>query len=355
MLFLSNHEKGQWDRTAGEIVRRRIPPATSPEGIRKNLESAFHFYAASRLAEGGEGELARDWLRAGALMEEDGLFLSTFLLGFLERHEGELRKPAVAFRDPRPFLHYASIPIIVESRSRFLTQACHSLPSFPGPLRIMDIGCGDGTLTIRMIQQLLDAGKAGSLEEVLLVDASDAMVTLAERNVGEAFPDASVRTVHSRIQDFSGHIRDHFDIAMSSIAFHHMPVEDKATNISRLKPWIDHFVLFEMDGNHDTPGMGSPDLAVSVYQTYGRLIDIAYAHDAPVDVVNDCVDSFLMVELISILTEPRGTRSDYHMLREQWMELFSGTLGPEFSIGCNSTSYSDEYLTLFTMHYGKSG
>jgi hypothetical protein len=133
-----------------------------------------------------------------------------------------------------------------------------------------------------------------------------------------------------------------------------MPLEHKKIHLARLKPWIDHFLLFEMDANNDTPDIFSPELALSVYQSYGRIIDFVFAHDAPVEVVTDCVDSFLMTELISLLTQPRGEWTDYHMLRSQWNDLFQSSLGPEFSLRSDSSCYADEYLDLFTMHYGRN-
>ena len=167
------------------------------------------------------------------------------------------------------------------------------------------------------------------------------------------FPVSGSGTENCRIQEFSGRLHHRFDIAMSSLAYHHMPAEDKKTYISQLKPWINHFLLFEFEADNDTPELYSPDLALSVYQSYGRLIDFVYSHDAPVEVVTDCVDSFLMTELISIMTQARGERTDYHMLRRQWHDLFHSQLGPEFTIRCDSTCYADEYSAFFTMHYGR--
>jgi hypothetical protein len=140
---------------------------------------------------------------------------------------------------------------------------------------------------------------------------------------------------------------------MSSLAYHHMPVEDKRIHLSRLRPWIDHFLLFEMDANNDTPELYSPELAFSVYQSYGRIMDFVYAYDAPVEVVTDCIDSFLMTEVVSLLTQPRGERTEYHMLRSQWHDLFRTCLCPEFTVSSDSTCYADEYMTLFTLHYGR--
>ncbi|MDD4454882.1 MAG: hypothetical protein PHI67_06160 [Candidatus Methanomethylophilaceae archaeon] len=65
------------------------------------------------------------------------------------------------------------------------------------------------------------------------------------------------------------------------------------------------------------------------------------------------VDRFLIPEVVSYFTEPRGARTDYHVLQSQWGGLFEESLGPEFSLRCNSPCYADEHLSLFTMHYGR--
>ncbi len=353
MLFLSENEKKQWAEFSRDILKENIPPGSFNGDVRENLKSAFHFYTGTLLAARGKNRLAVEWLRSGALNEEDGLFSSTFLLGFLERHNGELIMPALAFEDPRPFIHFANVPVMMKARRNFIRQAGHTLPRFTTPVSFMDIGCGDGALTVRLLSHLLDIGRIDELREVLLVDPSEAMINLAKKTVTDTFPGTLVRTENCRIQDISCRIDHRFDIALSSLAYHHMPAVDKRTYISQLKPWINHFLLFELDANNDSPELYSPELALSVYQSYGRIIDFVYAHDAPVDVVTDCVDSFLMTELVSIMTQKRGVRTDYHMLRSQWNDLFSSQLGPEFTIRCDSTCYADEYLALFTMHYGR--
>lgn len=217
----------------------------------------------------------------------------------------------------------------------------------------MDIGCGDGALTVRLLKHLLEEGKVPGFSEILLIDPSSAMISMAREKVSAAFPDVLITTDNARIQDFSESIDRHFDIAMSSLAYHHMPIEDKKVHLSRLKPWIDNFLLFEMDANNDTPDLDSPELALSVYQSYGRILDFVFSYDAPVEIVIDCIDSFLMTELVSLLTEPRGMRTEYHMLRSQWMNLFKYVLGDEFTLRSDSTCYADEYCGLFTLHYGR--
>ncbi|MDD1729522.1 MAG: class I SAM-dependent methyltransferase [Methanospirillum sp.] len=353
MLFLSDREKSVWTDYAKEILQNEAIPEEYTDKIRSNLQSAFYYYIGTMLASEGQQERGEAWLHAGTLCEEEGLFSSTFLMGFLQRHHGKMNPPTVAFEDPRPYIHFSQVPFMVQARKQVIQQFIHSLPVFTHPIRFMDIGCGDGGLTISLLSSLSESGKIPGFSEILLIDSSPAMIALAKEQVGTAFPGVRITTENARIQDCSSSIAHQYDIAMSSLAYHHMPVEDKRVHLTRLKPWIDHFLLFEMDANHDTPELYSPELALSVYQSYGKFIDMIFAYDAPVDLVIDCVDSFIMIELLSILTKPRGVRTDYHMLRSEWNDLFKNTLGPEFTLRSDSTCYGDEYLALFSMHYGR--
>lgn len=354
MLFLTGAEERCWVDRAERISAGDLPPYQDP-AIRPNLQSAFHFYIGTLLAAEGRRERATEWLEAGTLLEEDGLFMSAFLLGFLRRQGGEFRAPARAFDDPRHFIHFAGVPVMNGAREAFIRQAARTLPPFPHDLRLMDIGCGDGGLTVRLLDRLLATGRAGALDEVILVDPSPAMLDLAEKTVREAHPEAVITPLARDIQHVSGALDRHVDVAMSSLAYHHMPLEEKERHLRALEPWIDHVLLFELNANNDTPALGSPALALSVYQSYGRIIDFVLSHDAPFDVASGCVDCFLMTELVSLMTEPRGIRTEYHMLRDQWNALFRESLGPGFTLLCDSACYADAHVELFTMHYGRAG
>lgn len=353
MLFLSEQEKTRWARYAIEIAENGEKPATSKVKIRKNLFSAFCFYIGTLLAAQGHNSLGLEWLEAGSKCEDDGLFSSAYLMDFLQRHNGKMIKPAIAFEDRRPFVHFSNIPTMKTVRQRLVHRVAQSLPPFDQPVRFMDIGCGDGGLTVMLLSELLKSGKADTISEIHLIDPSPAMIELAKKTIGNAFPGIPITTENACIQDCSAGLCHHYDIAFSSLAYHHMPIEDKRVHLARLKPCIDHFVLFEMDANNDTPDLYSPDLAFSVYQSYGRMISFVFEHDAPPGEVTECVDLFLMTEVVSILTEPRGERTDYHMLRSQWNDLFTTVLGPEFSLRSDSACYADEHMALFILHYGR--
>lgn len=354
MHFLSLREQQEWRAHADEVLRDAPEPRSYDTKIPHTLVPAFHFYIATFLAANGLGEQAFAWVKSAVLEEEDGLFGCAFLLGFFERYNNQLTKPALVFEDPRPFIHFTTVPLMNEARRKFVRLCGKSLPVFDHTVRFVDIGCGDGSLAVAFLQNLLEHKKIPGISEVLLVDPSPAMAALAEKTIHAAFPDVAISIESCRIQECSGRINRTIDIAMSSLAYHHMPLEHKRIHLARIKPWINHFVLFDMEADIDTPERFSPALALAVYQSYGRIFDRIYAHDAPVEVVNECIDMFLMTEVVSILTEPRGERSDYHMLRSQWNGLFSEVLGPEFVPLCDAACYEDEYMALLAMHYGRA-
>ncbi len=353
MFFLTDNEKKEWRSLADEALAGKAGPGQFSGNIRPNLAPMLDYYLGTFLAAKGEVALGRQWLAAGALAEEEKLMSNAYLSSFLERQRGKLIMPAVVFADPKPYIHFTGVPVMREARVNFLRQCSGSLPKFSRPVRIMDIGCGDGSLTAQFIDALRAAGKAGDIAEVALIDRSRGMLDVAEATVGKVVNRSAIRAVNSRIEDVAGKIDRHYEIVISSLAYHHMPLAQKKVHLNALKRWMDHFIIFEVDANNDLPEQHSPELAVSVYQSYGRLINLVFMHDAPLQLALSCVDAFLMTEEVSFLVQPRGQRNDYHMLKTQWHDLFEETLAPDLACLCDSPCYDDEYVGLFTLHYGR--
>jgi SAM-dependent methyltransferase len=353
MLFLSSAEVREWTALAEEIQADGSDPFDLSVKVRSNLIPAFHYYIGTLLVITGQEHLGQKWITAGILTEEGGYFSNAFLLGFLGRYGGRLIMPDSVFADPRPFMHFASVPIMKDAREKFVRQCGKSLPDFHHPLMIMDIGCGNGALTLAFLEHLRSLGKLKEIGEILLIDPSPGMLKLAKETVGKAYPQDMIKIVQSQIQGVSDGIKKNYDIALSSLAYHHMPFETKLFHLKRLREWIDHFIIFELSANNDSPEIYSPELALSIYQSYGAMIDFIFSHDASVEVAIASVDRFLMTEAVSMLTMARGQRMDYHMLRNQWHDLFKTGLGSGFTCLCDAPCYGDEHIELFTMHYGR--
>ena len=350
MLFITSEESTNWRRLGEQALQGDLTPDLPDYNLKRGLLPHFYFYLGGLLASHNRHNEALDWYRSGALLE-DGMF-NALMTAFMERNGGELRMPAVVFADPRPYEHFTTVPDVVALRERFISFAAASLPVATDPVTIMDVGCGDGSMLVLLLKRLQQAGQATEIERLILVDASIAMLELASQKLGQAFPGVVVEKRHGRIQELAADLPQGITIALMSLSYHHMPWDDKALHLRELAGKVDNLLLMELDGDNDIPELNSPELAVSVYQSYGPLMDSIFAHDAPVEVSQRCVDNFLMAEVVSLLTESRGVRNDYHMLRSQWAQLFAENLTGHVCQGETTVMISDG-CELFGCHWGK--
>jgi SAM-dependent methyltransferase len=353
MLFLGPEEARIWSALADRVLTSPGVSIPVNENIRPGLIAAFHYYIGTILLSKGVDRPGRKWISEGLAGEQGGLFSNAFLSSYLGRNNGKLVIPEDIFADPAPYIHFAGTPVLLNSRTSFRSHCVHTLPRYSKPLKIMDIGCGHGMVLVELLQELQKSGIIVDVEEILLIDPSEAMLKLAKENTTRAFPDAMILVSQARIEALSDRIDGHYDIALASLSYHHMPFETKLLHLKKLKNQVDSFILFEMEANNDSPEMHSPELALSVYQSYGALMDFVFAHDAPIELAVSSIDRFLMSETIYFFTAPRGKRTDYHMLRTQWHQVFRDGLGKDFNCLCDSTCFGDENMGLFTMIYSK--
>jgi len=350
MYHLAADEQIIWKKLAQAAIDGKLTPQSSRDGIRAALRAHFHFYMGGLLAGLGEQQKAWDWFREGAL-EEDGIF-NAIMASYLDRHDGRFYMPEMIFADPHHYEHFTTVPTIVGMREKFVRFASSSLPVFTDPLTILDVGCGDGSLLVLLLKRLIAAGRIRKIDRAFLVDSSAAMLDCAAEKLKQAFPDIVVDKRHGRIQEQAAGLPAGIDVALLSLAYHHMPWDEKAIHLRELSGRVGNVLLMEMDGDNDTPQLGSPELAVSVYQSYGPIIDAIFAHDAPIAVSQGCVDNFVMAEVISFLTQPRGKRNDYHMRRDQWAQIFSAELTGHLFRG-ETTVMTSEGCEFFACHWGK--
>jgi len=353
MLFLSDAESREWKSLAERAVRSGGELFNAEGLVRPGLVPAFHYYTGTWLLSENMNAAGRAWVIAGIAGEQGGLFSNSQMASYLGRNGGRLIVPETIFADPGPYIHFANTPLISNSRISFREHCVSALTRYHQPLRIMDIGCGHGAVLVDLLTELRAAGRVEDIGEILLIDPSEGMLKMARENVSNAFPEARLKTVQARFEELSGQISGHYDLALASLAIHHMPFETKLKHLQELRDHIDTFLLYELDANNDTPDLHSPELALSVYQSYGVMIDAIFANDAPIELALASIDRFLMSEAIYFFTLPRGKRTDYHMLRSQWHEAFGAGLGNGFSCLCDSPCYADGNMSLFTMIYGR--
>lgn len=351
MLFLTPEERDHWYACTDKARAGLFAPDEQLALMRPALRPAFRFHVAALAAAAGDLDTARGWLAVGALEERDNMACA-YLAGFLQRH-GTLAMPAVVFQDPRPYIHFTTVPSIIQMRERFRAFAATTLPEYRQPLRFMDIGCGNGTMGIELLQHLIRQGVVGSLAEIILVDPFPAMLETAQKVAHEAFPGLPATLIQGRSEEVAATLPVAVDLTLCSLSIHHMPWELKGSLVSELAQRSSDILLFELYGDHDTPELGAPELSLSVYQSYGGMIDAIFAHDAPVEDALACVDLFLLAEVVSLLTQARGVRTEYHMSPQQWQALFE--THADAVLAGRENCLSGGGFELFGQHYRKSG
>lgn len=120
------------------------------------------------------------------------------------------------------YLERADVYIVERGRMFALAVsfAAHFLSGGKPGLRLLDLGCGDGALAHEML-------KTGPSVSATLVDGSEAMLKKAAERLG-AYGD--VRYVNASFQEMldGAALHGEFDFCVSSLAIHHLGMEDKS-------------------------------------------------------------------------------------------------------------------------------
>jgi SAM-dependent methyltransferase len=354
VLTLRPEDVEAWNRLLPEVVAGGTEPAgPSERTLPPEQVGAFRFFAGTALASRSDPR-AEAWLRAGAAADGHELRASDYVSG-LVRRAGHLVAPENAFADPRAYVHFTHVPAMRACRDQFLSFAVDSLPADQGSLRVLDVGCGDGGMLASLLPALLKGGRWDEVASITLLDPSPEMISTAKARLAGAWPDARVEGRVARLEHVASTLPGRYDLVVGSLSLHHMPAELKRRALSALAPSMDHLLLLELDADHDSPEVGSPSLAASVHQTYGWMLAQVLG-DGPADeVAQESADRFVAPELVSLLTQPRGMRSEYHMRRDRWLSLLSDSLGPEIRPLGIRTVLASPHTDLFALHVGRLG
>jgi demethylmenaquinone methyltransferase/2-methoxy-6-polyprenyl-1,4-benzoquinol methylase/phosphoethanolamine N-methyltransferase len=91
--------------------------------------------------------------------------------------------------------------------------------------RVLDVGCGTGTLTIAAMRQTAPTG------EVHGIDPSAEMIGVARQKAAKAGVDARFHTAVMEKLPFPD---GHFDLVLSSLMLHHLPADVKRAGFAEL-------------------------------------------------------------------------------------------------------------------------
>lgn len=114
-----------------------------------------------------------------------------------------------------------------------LDQMLDYLPGQSGPMRILELGCGSGNLTTKIIKRYPES-------KLTVVDASEKMISLVENRFQTQTNVVYVRELFQNL-DFAN---DSFDLVLSSISIHHLTDPEKLDLFSRTREWLSEGCIF---------------------------------------------------------------------------------------------------------------
>jgi ubiquinone/menaquinone biosynthesis C-methylase UbiE len=125
--------------------------------------------------------------------------------------------------DHAAFVYDTLEPILLLGRQAEYDRQIVALLELGGSQRVLDLGCGTGVLT-RMIADRLDAAAGG---RAVGIDAAAKMIAVARKKRGT--PNCIFEAMAAESLSFEA---DAFDTVVSSLFFHHVPLDLKAMAFS---------------------------------------------------------------------------------------------------------------------------
>jgi len=349
MYLLSKPESKFWTDLSKLALEDVAFATVLSNKVNLNLLPALYFFLGTLLASEGKIHQAKKMLSKG---RKENLPCNTVSLDFMERY-GNLKILKPKYDALKLFNLKSSIPEVKIAEEKFVSYAYRCLPSFSKPLKVLNIGCGDGRLLIEFLKHLLRVRKVHKVQELLLVDPSSQMLKVASENISKVFEDVEIKTINKKLQDINTEITSVYDIAFCPSSLHHLPYDEKIKQLKKLQNNVNNFLLFEDMANFDISNSRSPELALAVYLLYGQKIKCFFAQKPDEELRRGYIDHTIIPEIITLLTKTQDHKIKHHLLRHQWHEVFNKSLDQSFSCLCDSVCYADKFIESGFISYGR--
>lgn len=179
---------------------------------------------------------------------------------------------------------------------RKIKQALIDQMLLSGSERILDFGCGTGTLSIMLKEQYPKVTVMG-------VDVDDKIIAIAEKKIKQRGLQISIQKYNG--EDLSGFGNQQFDKIVSSLVFHHLPTNKKRTVLSQI------YKLTKKEGELHIADFGKPKnnytkIAFNLFRRFDGVENTAVnAEGLLPDFITDC--GFPKVEILQSFPTAFGT------------------------------------------------
>jgi len=245
---------------------------------------------------------------------------------------GDFVMVSKVFKSAKPYHIYTSTPLYQTHETAVVKNIGVFVQNNPPPVQgktvtIMDIGPGDGELTVQYVNKILELYPIEKLR-LIFVDPFEQELKAAEQNIRKKVnASCEVISICSKIQEINAEQISQIMQAApvwfvnAALSVHHMPREQKIPMLKQVKEFSSKFILAEVNWNHDLPEKDSPELIYSVVKNYGvfceGILNLAVSEEDR----KLCLYHFPVDEAINIIKQDRPCRIDYHTSIEEWKKI----------------------------------
>ena len=240
---------------------------------------------------------------------------------------------AVAFQSTEPYKSWTKTRFYNHYRHQTIEALAQFIRSNPpanttARLTICDVGPGSGQLLSDLVDRIFQA-LPNCLLRILLIEKSPAMLQETSRVLSQRYGlRVQCVPICRKIEEMSDEelLRyrgpDDLWFVNGAASLHHMPAETKArvfSSLARLTPFV---AVSDFEANNDLTECDSPELVYSVANFYGTIIaDILSCENLSEDKRWQCVCDIFLTEAITMLSQPRSARIDYHAPAGEWRAM----------------------------------
>ncbi|HDN26733.1 MAG TPA: class I SAM-dependent methyltransferase [Thioploca sp.] len=194
---------------------------------------------------------------------------------------------------------------------------------------IIDIGPGNGVLTVEIVKQLQQVYPLRGIH-LILIEPSEEMMAVAIQHCHESIPmpvqitplcNCTLQALTIKEQQA---LQEHQPIWFinASLSLHHVPTELKRLNLKMLNSLSTSLLITEIDDNLGELEDASPELIYTMSDITDRFIqDVLNTTSVSVPDKKSCIDSFFLADAITVLKNIQELRVEHWMSNSQWIDV----------------------------------
>jgi len=242
-------------------------------------------------------------------------------------------KPVKTFANAKPYNAWMQTEIYQSIRAGVLDTVKNfskqNTPDSVDKPTIIDIGPGNGILTVDIVKQLLPVYPLRGIH-IMLIEPSEEMMAVAIQHCQASLPipvqitplcNCTLQGLTIKEQKV---LQQHQPIWFinASLSLHHIPTELKILNLEMLNCLSTSLLMSEIDDNLEELEDGSPELIHTVNEIYSNAIqEVLNITSASVLDKKSCIDSFFLADAITILKNIQELRVEHWMSISQWQKV----------------------------------